>query len=78
MAPGVERHVRGVRMLFAALRCTAQALQKGIRLRQLYQNHSKKVVLLNADGLLPFRNVVHVINVCRSTGARVFLVTPAT
>jgi biopolymer transport protein ExbD len=48
------------------------------RLRQLCQNHSEKVVLLNADGLLPFRNVVHVIDVCRSTGAKVFLVTPAT
>jgi biopolymer transport protein ExbD len=48
------------------------------RLRQLYQNHSKKVVLLKADGLLPFRNVVHVIDVCRSTGAEVYLATPAT
>ena len=48
------------------------------RLRQLYHNHSEKVVVLNADGLLPFRNVVHVIDVCHSTGAKVFLVTPAT
>ena len=48
------------------------------RLRQLHQNHGEKVVLLNADGPLPFSNVVHVIDVCRSTGARVFLVTPAT
>jgi biopolymer transport protein ExbD len=48
------------------------------RLRQLYQNHSEKVVLLNADGLLPYGNVVHVIDACRSTGAKVFLVTPAT
>jgi biopolymer transport protein ExbD len=48
------------------------------RLRQLYQNHSEKVVLLNADGQLPFSNVVHVIDVCRSTGAKVILVTPAT
>ncbi|MGO8731715.1 MAG: ExbD/TolR family protein [Terriglobia bacterium] len=48
------------------------------RLRHLYQNHSEKVVLLNADGLLPFRNVVHVIDVCRLAGAKVFLVTPAT
>jgi biopolymer transport protein ExbD len=48
------------------------------RLRQLYQNHSEKAVLLNADGLLPFGNVVHVIDVCRSTGAKVFLVTSAT
>ena len=48
------------------------------RLGQLHQNHREKVVLLNADGLLPYGNVVHVIDVCRSTGAKVFLVTPAT
>ena len=47
------------------------------RLRQLYQNHSEKVVVLNANGLLPFGNVVHVIDVCRSMGAKVTLVTPA-
>jgi biopolymer transport protein ExbD/biopolymer transport protein TolR len=47
------------------------------RLRQLYPNHSEKVVLLNADGVLPYGNVVHVIDVCRSAGAKVFLVTPA-
>jgi biopolymer transport protein ExbD len=46
------------------------------RLRQIY--HSEKVVLLKADGLLPFSNVVHVIDVCRSMGAEVLLVTPAT
>jgi biopolymer transport protein ExbD len=49
-----------------------------IRLRQLYQNHSQKVVLVNADGRLPFSDVVHVIDVCRSTGAKVYLVTPTT
>jgi len=48
------------------------------RLRQIYQNHSEKVVLLKADGLLPYGDVVHVIDVCCSTGAKVFLVTPAT
>jgi biopolymer transport protein ExbD len=48
------------------------------RLRQLYQNHSEKMVLLNADGLLSYGNVVRVIDVCRSMGAKVFLVTPAT
>ncbi len=47
------------------------------RLRQLYQNHSEKGVLLNADGLLPFGNVMHVIDLCRSTVPKVFLVTPA-
>ena len=45
-------------------------------LRQLLQNRSEKVVLVKADGLLPFAHVVHVIDICRSTGAKVFLVTP--
>lgn len=45
-------------------------------LKQRLQNRSEKVVLVKADGLLPFGDVVHVVDVCRSTGARVFLVTP--
>jgi biopolymer transport protein ExbD len=45
-------------------------------LRQLFQNQSERVVLMKADGLLPFAHVVHVIDMCRSTGAKVFLVTP--
>jgi biopolymer transport protein ExbD len=48
------------------------------RLRQLQQNHSLKHVLLNADGLLPYGDVVHVIDVCWSTGTKVLLVMPAT
>ena len=48
------------------------------RLRQIHQNHSKKVVLLKADGLLPYGDVVHVIDACRAAEAKVFLVTPAT
>jgi len=48
------------------------------RLRQLFESRGEKVVLVKADGLLPFANVVHVIDVCRSMGAKVFLVTPAT
>jgi biopolymer transport protein ExbD len=48
------------------------------RLRHLYQSHREKAVLLNANGLLPYGNVVHVIDLCRSTAAKVFLVTPAT
>lgn len=48
------------------------------RLGQLVKNHNEKVLLVKADGALPFRQVVHVIDVCRSTGAAVFLVTPAT
>jgi biopolymer transport protein ExbD len=42
-------------------------------LTQTYPN--KKVVLLKADGLLPFLQVAHVIDVCRATGATVVLVT---
>ncbi|MDR3677506.1 MAG: biopolymer transporter ExbD [Acidobacteriota bacterium] len=48
------------------------------RLKQLYQNQSKKVVLLNADGLLPYGDIIHVIDACRAAEAKVFLVTPAT
>ena len=48
------------------------------RLRQLHQNHSLKHVVLNADGLLPYGDVVHVIDVCLSKVAKVLLVTPAT
>jgi len=47
-------------------------------LRQLLHNRSEKVVLVKADGLLPYRNVVHVIDVCRSMGAKIFLDTSAT
>ena len=45
------------------------------RLRQL---HSEKAVLLKADGKLPYGDVVHAIDVCRATGTKVILVTPAT
>jgi biopolymer transport protein ExbD len=47
------------------------------RLRQLSMNRSEKVVLVKADGLVRYERVVHVIDVCRSTGAKVLLVTPA-
>ena len=47
------------------------------RLRQLNQNHSKRVVLLKADGLMPYADVVHVIDACRAAEAKVYLVTPA-
>jgi biopolymer transport protein TolR len=46
------------------------------RLSQLAQNRSQKVVLVNADGTLPFSDVVNVIDVCRSAAAQVVLVTP--
>jgi biopolymer transport protein ExbD len=42
-------------------------------LTQTYSN--KKVVILKADGLLPFVQVAHVIDVCRAAGATVVLVT---
>ena len=45
-------------------------------LRRLLQKRSEKVVLVKADGLLPFAHVVHLIDMCRSAGAKVFLVTP--
>jgi biopolymer transport protein ExbD len=44
-------------------------------LKQLFQNRSKRVVLLKAEGILPFANVVAVTDMCRSTGAKVVLVT---
>jgi len=47
-------------------------------LRQFLRNRSEKVVLVKADGVLPYTDVVDVIDVCRSTGAKVLLVTPAT
>jgi biopolymer transport protein ExbD len=46
------------------------------RLRQLFQNRSEKVVQVKADGILPFADVVDVMDVCRSSGAKVVLVTP--
>jgi biopolymer transport protein ExbD len=45
-------------------------------LARLLQNRSDKVVLVKADGRLPFADVVHVIDTCRSTGAKVVLPTP--
>lgn len=45
-------------------------------LKQLFQNRSEKVVLLEAAGQLPFAHVVNVIDACRSMGAKVVLVTP--
>jgi biopolymer transport protein ExbD len=43
---------------------------------QLFKNRNEKVVLVKADGTLPFADVVAVIDVCQSTGAKVVLVTP--
>ncbi len=46
------------------------------RLRQLLQNRSENVVHIQADATLPFAAVVNVIDVCRSTGAKVVVVAP--
>ncbi len=45
-------------------------------LTQLFQDRSKKVVLVEADGRLPFADVVQVIDACQSFGAKVFLAAP--
>jgi biopolymer transport protein ExbD len=45
-------------------------------LRQALQNQSDKEVVVQADALLPFAQVVHVIDICRSMRANVVLVTP--
>jgi biopolymer transport protein ExbD len=45
-------------------------------LRQLFQNRGERLVLVKADGLLPFSQVVHVVDACRATGAKVVLVPP--
>jgi biopolymer transport protein TolR len=53
--------------------------EAGLRrsLAQIFGNRNEKTVLVQADGLLPFAQVVHVIDLCHSTGASVVLVTPA-
>jgi biopolymer transport protein ExbD len=45
-------------------------------LSKLLQNRTEKVVLVKANGRLPFAQVVHVIDMCRSTEANVVLATP--
>jgi biopolymer transport protein ExbD/biopolymer transport protein TolR len=47
-------------------------------LRQLLQNRREKVVLVKADGRLPFAHVVQVIDMCWATGAKVVLAVPGT
>jgi biopolymer transport protein ExbD len=44
-------------------------------LRQRFQNRRERVVLVKAEGILPFADVVDVIDMCRSTGAKVVLMT---
>ena len=45
-------------------------------LKQIFRIQSEKVVLVKAEETLPFADVVNVIDVSRSTGAKVVLVTP--
>lgn len=45
-------------------------------LLRLFQNRSERVVLVKAAGMLPFADIVAVIDLCRSTGAKVVLITP--
>jgi biopolymer transport protein ExbD len=45
-------------------------------LRQLLQSQREQLVLVKAEGLLPFGHVVHVVDICRSTGAKISLATP--
>ena len=42
-------------------------------LTKLLTNRSEKIIVVKADGQLPYGNVVHVIDACRSAGAKVFL-----
>ncbi len=51
-----------------------EALQSTLRL--LFQNRRDRVVLLKAEGTLPFADVVTAADMCRSTGTEVVLVTP--
>ncbi len=45
-------------------------------LSQHFQNGDEKIILLKADERLPFGQVVQAIDMCRSTGAKIFLPTP--
>jgi biopolymer transport protein ExbD len=45
-------------------------------LRQHFQKGDEKVVLLKADGQMPFAHLARAIGICRSAGARVVLFTP--
>jgi len=44
-------------------------------LRQHFEKGDDRVILLKADGQLPFADIVHVIDVCHAAGVRVVLAT---
>ena len=46
-------------------------------LKQLLQGRSEKLVLVNADGPVAFADLAQVIDISRSTGAKVVIATPA-
>ncbi len=48
------------------------------RLQKLLQNRTDRIVLVKADGLLPYADVIHAIDACQSAGARVLVATPTT
>jgi biopolymer transport protein ExbD len=61
------------------LRVNGQAISRdGLQntMEQLFQGRGEKTVLLRADGAVSFAQVVHVIDTCRSTGAKVVLPEP--
>jgi len=45
-------------------------------LKQHFQKGDEKAILVKADGQMPFAQVAHAIDICRSTGATVALTTP--
>jgi len=45
-------------------------------LAQIFQNRPEKVIMVKADGQLPFADVVQVIDACHSAGAKVVLTIP--
>jgi len=45
-------------------------------LAQLFQDRPERVVLVKADGQLPFAEVVHIIDACISSGVKVALTIP--
>ena len=47
-------------------------------LATLLGDRDEKIVPLEVAGAVPFAQVVHVVDVCRSAGARVVLPTPTT
>lgn len=51
------------------------ALQRTVR--RLEQNRSERVVLIKADGVLPFADVIEATDICSSIGAKIVLVSAA-